>query len=103
MAVSDYPVGNPPQASGPVAEEELIALYTFEVQVHIVLPGEANAPVHVNGLSANVYTGHRGGSLRHSRRDAKVIGVGLQLHRRMEDGSPHTLHRRRHFGDARLD
>src|SRR6266498_3679469 len=86
-----------------VAEDRLQRLRALEVEVEIVLPGEADAAVHLDGVAADLPRGVADVGLADGRGHGGVLGARVERPRRVVHGRVRVLRRHQHVRAAVTD
>src|SRR2546426_8756215 len=86
-----------------VAEERLQRLRALEVEVEVVLPGEADAAVDLDGVAADLARGIAHVGLADGRGHGGVLGASVERPRRVVHGRMRVLRRHQHLGAAVTD
>jgi hypothetical protein len=81
-----------------VAVLRLQRLGALEVEVQVVLPGEADAAVHLDGFAADFPRGIREVRLRDRRGQRRILGARVERPRRVVHGGVRVLHLEQHLG-----
>src|SRR6185295_1621361 len=98
-----HQLGHPLAMMGGVAERELRALRALEVEVQVVLPGEADAAVELDTRRGHAPEGVGDVGLGHADREWSLRRVLVECPRRVVGDGLAVLHVHQHVGRAVLD